>query len=126
MLVKHMRVQILKVLIRKSPSVKSLYLVAHDVPVLLDVVLLVELIPKRDDILPRDICIGVEFGAGGGIGRSDIVLYEIALLAEIDVRIELVNVRVGHTLVDGHKRLLHLTADFRAGNPFVYIKIIDD
>ena len=65
-------------------------------------------------------------GAGGGIGRSDIVLYEIALLAEIDVRIELVNVRVGHTLVDGHKRLLHLTADFRAGNPFVYVKIIDD
>ena len=97
MLVQHMRVQVLKVLIRKSPSVKSLYLVAHDVPVLLDVVLLVELIPKRDDILPRDICIGIEFGAGGGIGCSDIVLYEIALLAEIDVRIELVNVRVWAT-----------------------------
>ena len=124
--IQDVRVQILEVLVGEGAAVQGLYLVAHDITVLLDVVLLVELVAQGHNVFAGDVGIGVELGSRCSIGGCDVVLDEVPLLAQVDVGIKLVDVCVGYALVDGHQRLLHLAADFSAGNSFIDIKVIDN
>ena len=126
MLVEDVRIQILQILVSQGLAVQSLYLVAHNVAVLLDVVLLVELVAKGDDVLAGHIGVRVELASRSGVRSGDVVLDEIPLLPQVEVGIELLDIGKRHFLVDGHQRLLHLAADFGAGDALVYIKVVDD
>ena len=126
MLVKDVAFKILDVLARERASVQGLDLVLHDVTVLLDVVLLVELLAEGHDVLAGDIGVGVELGAGGGVGRGDVVADEVALLAQIQTRVELLDVGHGDLLVDGHQALLDLTPDLTAGDLVVNVEVLRD
>ena len=59
------------------------------------------------------------------VGRRDVVLDEVALLPEVDSGVEGLDVRVRDLLVDGHQRLLDLTADLCAGYALIDIEIVD-
>ena len=124
MLVEDVALKILDVLARERASVQGLDLVLHDVTVLLDVVLLVELLAEGHDVLAGDIGVGVELGAGGGVGRGDVVADEVALLAQIQTRVELLDVGHGDLLVDGHQALLDLTPDLTAGDLVVNVEVL--
>ena len=113
-LVENVALKILDVLVGKLPAVHRLDLVLHDVAVLLDVVLLVELLAECHDVLAGDIGIGVELGAGGGVRCLDIVADEVSLLAEVETLVEFLDVGQGNLLVDGHQGLDHLTPDLAA------------
>ncbi len=126
MFVKYVRIEILEVLVRKGPPVEGLYLVTHYIAVLLDVVLLVELVAEGHDVLAGDICVGVELGPRRRIGGGDIILDKITLAAQIHVGIEFLDIGKGHLLVDGHERLLHLTADFSTRNALIDIEVVYD
>ena len=126
MLVKDVAFKILDVLARERASVQGLDLVLHDVTVLLDVVLLVELLAEGHDVLAGDIGVGVELGAGGGVGRGDVVADEVALLAQVKAGVELLDVGHGHLLVDGHQALLDLTPDLTAGDLVVNVEVLRD
>ena len=107
-------------------AVERLDLVAHDVAVLLDVVLLVQLLSESDYIFSCDVGVGVELGTGGGVGSVDIVLDKVTLLAQIKAGVKALDVFQRSLLVDGHQRLHHLAADFLAGNFVVDVKVVGD
>ena len=125
-LVEDVRLQVLDVLVREGAAVQGLDLVLHDVAVLLDVVLLVELVAQRHDVLAGDVGVGVELGARRSIGRLDVVLDEVALLAEVEVGVELVDVGMRDLLVHRHQGFLDLAADLAAGNPLIDIQVVND
>ena len=124
MLVQDMGLQVLDVLLGKAFPVQGLDFVLHDVAVLLDVVLLVQFVAQRHDILVGDVGVGVELGAGGGIGSFDIVPDKIPLLAEVHSPVEGFDILQGGLLVDGHEGFHHLTADFLAGHLVVNEQIV--
>ena len=125
-LVEDVGIEVLEVLVCKMAAVEGLDLVDHDIAVLLDVVLLVELVAEGDDVLAGDVGIGVELGAGRSVCCCNIVLYEVAFLAEVEVCVELVDVGVGDFLVDGHQGVFHLPADLRACYAVIDVKVVDD
>ena len=126
MLVKHVGLQVLDVLVGELPAVQGLDLVLHDVAVLLDVVLLVELVAQRHNVLVRDIGVGVELGTRSGVGSLDIVLDKIPFLAEVGSAVEGLDILQGDLLVDGHEGIHHLTADFLAGHLVIDKEIVHD
>ena len=103
MLVEDMAFQVINVLLSKTFAVHCLDLVLHDIAVLLDIVLLIQFLTECHDVLAGDIGIGIELGTGRGIGSLDIVADEVALLAEVDARVEFFDVREGDLLVYGHQ-----------------------
>ena len=103
MLVEDMAFQVINVLLSKTLAVHCLDLVLHDIAVLLDIVLLIQFLTESHDVLAGDIGIGIELGACRGIGGLDIVADEVALLAEVDARVEFFDVREGDLLVYGHQ-----------------------
>ena len=123
-LVQDVRLEVGDVLLGKGAAVQRLDLVLHDVAVLLDVVLLVELVAKGDDVLVRDVGVGVELGAGGGVGGFDVVLDEVVLLAEVHASVEGLDILEGDFLVDGHQRLDNLAADLLAGHLVIGVKVV--
>ena len=126
MLVQDMVLQVLDVLARQLASVQGLDLVPHDVSVLLDVVFLIQLLAQRHDVFARDVGIGIELGARGSVGGSDVVLDEVTFLAEVHAGIEFFDVGHGHLLVNRHQALFNLTADLAAGNLVVDIQVLDN
>ena len=121
-----MGLQVLGVLVGHAAAIQGLDLVLHDVAVLLDVVLLIELIPQRYDVLVGDVGVGVELGTGGRVGGLDIVFDEVALLPEVHAAVEGLYVLQGRLLVDGHEGFHHLPADFLAGHLVVDEQVVYD
>ena len=99
-LVEDVRLQVRDVLVREGAAVQGLDLVLHDVAVLLDIVLLVELGSQRHDVLAGNIGVGIELGARCSIGGLDIVLDEVALLTEVLAVIELLDILQSGFLID--------------------------
>ncbi len=125
-LVEDMRLKVLDVLVGERAAVQGLDLVLHDVAVLLDIVLLVELVAQRHDVLAGDVGVGVELGARRGVGSLDVVLDEVTFLAEVQVGVEFLDIGTGDLLVDRHQGIHHLTADLLAGDAFIDIQVVDD
>ena len=123
MLVEDMALKVHDVLVGQVASVKGLDLVLHDVAVLLDVVLLVKFLAKRDNVLSRNIGIGVELGARSSIRCSDVILDEVSLLSQVETRIELFDVGDGHLLVDGHQTFLNLSSNFTACDLVINVEV---
>ena len=125
MLVQDMRLQVGQVLLGQVPAVQRLDLILHDIAVLLDVVLLVELVAEGHDILVRDIGIGIELGTGRRVGSLDVVANEVVLLAQVHPPVECFDVFQGRLLVDGHQRIHDLAADFLAGHLVIDEQVVD-
>ena len=98
-----MTFKVFDILFGKTSAVHGFNLVFHDIAVLLDVVLLVELLTQSHDILPGYIGIGIELRAGSGIRSLDIVADEIALFAKVETCIEFLDIGEGDFLVYGHQ-----------------------
>ncbi len=126
MFVEDVALQILDVLAGERTSIKGFDLVLHDVAVLLDVVLLVEFLAEGHDVLSGDIGVGVELGAGGGVGCGDVVTDEVTFLPQIKAGVELLDVGHRNLLVDGHQTLLDLTPDLTACDFVVNVEILRD
>ena len=123
-LVEHVGLQVLDILLGKGGTVEVLDLVLHDVAVLLDIVLLVEFLAERHDVLAGDVGVCIELGAGGGVGGLDIVLDEVPLLAEVLAVVELLDILQGGFLVDGHQGIYHLPADLLTRHVVIDIKVV--
>ena len=126
MLVKDMAFKVLDVLVRKRTAVQRLDLVLHDVAVLFDVVLLVEFLPERDDVLARHIGVGIELGTRSGIGSGDVVPDEVSFLPQVEPGVEFLDVGDRHLLVDGHQTLLYLPPNFTACDFIINVEVFRD
>ena len=125
-LVQDVGLQVVDVLLGHAAAIEGADLVLHDVAVLLDVVLLVELVAEGHDVLARDVGVGVELGAGRGVGGLDVVADEVVLLAEVHAPVVGLDVLKGDLLVDGHQGLHDLAADLLAGDLVIDIKVVDN
>ena len=124
MLVEDVGFQILYILVGKLVTIEVLDLVLHYITVLLDIVLLIELLAERHDVLAGDVGISVELGTGGGVRSLDIVLDEVAFLAQVLSVVELFDVFEGGLLVDGHQGIDYLTTDLLTRHLVIYVKIV--
>ena len=116
--------QVLYILLGKSGTIEVLDLVLHDIAVLLDIILLIQFLAERHDVLPGNVGVGVELGPGSGIGSLDIVLDEVPLLAEVLAVIELLDILQCGLFINGHQGVDHLAADLLTRHVVVNIKVV--
>ena len=123
MFVKDMGFKVSDVLVCQLAAVHGLDLVLHDVAVLLDVVLLVQLLAEGHDVLSRDVGVGVELRTRSRVRGGDVIPDEVTLLSQVDSCIKLLNVGYGHLLVDAHQAFFYLSPNFTACDLVVSVEV---
>ncbi len=126
MFVQNMTFQVLYVLVRQLTPVQGLDLILHDVTVLFDVVLLVELLSKGNDVLPRHVGVGIKLGSGRSIGSLNVVLDEVSFLPQVHTGIKFLDIGDRDFLVDGHQTFHYLSSNFTACDLVINVEVFRD